>query len=114
MNDQLLLSTIATRLRDMRCARGLTQAELAARCGTTPQMVSNVERGKNWLSVPQLFAFAEGLGVSPGYFFPDLPAQGMRSQLQLMVDSLALHELEAATAIIKTLFDMRKKGEGIK
>src|SRR3712207_8053966 len=39
-------SSLATQLRRLREAAGLTQEELAFRAGLTPNAVSNLERGK--------------------------------------------------------------------
>src|SRR5512138_2205839 len=56
---------IGERLRALRQARELTQAELAEILGTKHTNVSGVERGVRGLTVQQIVKLARALDVSP-------------------------------------------------
>ena len=48
----------------LRAASGLTQEQLAERCGVSQQYLSGLEKGKRNPTVVTLYLIAEGLGVS--------------------------------------------------
>lgn len=59
------MTTIASRLRELREARGLTQSELARAVGMTPQAINLLESGTSKAPNPaNLFALADALKVS--------------------------------------------------
>ena len=59
--------TLAERIKAARLAAGLTQEELAARCGTIKQTISKYERGVvSNLPLEKVIELASALGVSPG------------------------------------------------
>jgi transcriptional regulator with XRE-family HTH domain len=59
------MTTIASRLRELREAKGMTQSELARAVGMTPQAINLLESGTSKAPTPQnLFAIADALGVS--------------------------------------------------
>jgi transcriptional regulator with XRE-family HTH domain len=51
-------------LREVRQARGVTQADLAARLGETQSWVSKCERGEHRLDIVELRTICRALGVS--------------------------------------------------
>lgn len=55
--------TFGQNLRALRTERGLSQEELAARLGTTKQVVSRYENGQRTPKVTVVEAFARRLGV---------------------------------------------------
>ncbi|MEX0693392.1 MAG: XRE family transcriptional regulator [Rhodospirillales bacterium] len=61
--------TLGAEIRDLRKARGLTLEELASRIGRSVGYVSQVERGLSPLTIPNLKAIAEILGVGVNWFF---------------------------------------------
>jgi transcriptional regulator with XRE-family HTH domain len=63
------MDSIATRLRELRVARGLGIRELARRVGVTPSLLSQMERSSVNPSVVTLFRLAEALGTTTDYFF---------------------------------------------
>ena len=61
--------TLGAEIRELRKARGLTLEELASRIGRSVGYVSQVERGLSPLTIPNLKAIAEILGVGVNWFF---------------------------------------------
>ena len=60
---------VARRIRHRRDKLGLTQVQLAERCGMDAARISDAERGKGRLLVATLERIAVGLGVGMMYFF---------------------------------------------
>ena len=63
---------VGFRLRQLRKAKGLTQAQLAEAIGVTFQQVQKYERGANRLSASKLFEAGKVLNASPTAFFEGL------------------------------------------
>jgi DNA-binding XRE family transcriptional regulator len=57
-------SRFGRRLRKLRLERNLTQMEMAVAFGFNRTYISNLERGRNAATLPQLEVFAIGLQVS--------------------------------------------------
>jgi transcriptional regulator with XRE-family HTH domain len=55
---------VSTNLRALRQARGYTQRELGKLCGFTHSFVSNIEQGRQNISLATLEAFSQGLGCT--------------------------------------------------
>lgn len=55
---------IGKRVKEVRIEKGLSQAELAVRCKTSAQYLSQIENGKKQASLQILVTVAEVLGVS--------------------------------------------------
>lgn len=61
-------AVFANRVREARQLRGLSQAELARRLSLDRTTISHIESGKRSdVSISQLFAFADALGLAPVY-----------------------------------------------
>jgi transcriptional regulator with XRE-family HTH domain len=58
------MSDFKDRLRALREALGLSQSELAARCGVKLDSVQNWEQGRTEPRLSALIQLAQGLGVS--------------------------------------------------
>lgn len=66
MNEkELRKKEIAQRMKNLRIASGLTQAQVADKLGITYQAVSNYERGKNSIEADVLFAMCDIYKVDP-------------------------------------------------
>lgn len=65
------LKALGVRIKTLRQARGLTQAQLAERCGYEPLTVSRFERGTYAPGIDTLTAIAEVLGTSVQDFFSE-------------------------------------------
>lgn len=56
---------LAGNVRRLRLVTGLSQEELAVRCGLHRTYISSVERGERNITIESLFALARGLGCDP-------------------------------------------------
>ena len=60
---------VGKRLKEGRMLRGLNQAALSDAAGVSYQQIQKYEKGVNRMSADRLVAFADVLGVTPGWFF---------------------------------------------
>ena len=56
--------SIGNRIRDLRIAKGITQAKLAEDSGIEPSNISHIERAATKLSLPTLINIANALNVT--------------------------------------------------
>lgn len=63
----------AARVKLFRTRAGLSQMELAAKCGHSQGWVGNIESGQRWNVSEEITRLAGALGVHPGELFDDLP-----------------------------------------
>ena len=64
---------VGLRLREMRIARGLTQAQLGMAVGVTMQQIQKYEKGRNRVSATMIYGLARRLAVPISAFFEGLP-----------------------------------------
>ena len=64
LDDKKFLQHLGFRLRDLRQAKNLTQADLAEKCGLHRTFVGSVERGERNVSILNLRLIARNLRVS--------------------------------------------------
>ncbi|NDB69758.1 MAG: XRE family transcriptional regulator [Methylocystaceae bacterium] len=67
-----------SKLRAWREFRGLTQAQLADRVGTTTAVISHLETGKRGLSAKWLYLLAPALGIQPGFMLDNMPPEALK------------------------------------
>lgn len=60
---------IARQLKHLRCARSLSQADLAKKMGVSAQQVQKYECAANRMSGGRILLAAYALDISPLYFF---------------------------------------------
>jgi transcriptional regulator with XRE-family HTH domain len=70
----------ATRLKELRRERGLTQAGLAKAAGLSLDGIRQLEYGRREPGYDTLQRLAKALGISPGMLFPDEPAPPPRKK----------------------------------
>lgn len=63
------LGELGRQIRTLRTARSLSAVALARRCGVSPSLISQVERGLTAPSLEVLWGIARALGVPIGTFF---------------------------------------------
>ena len=56
--------SIGNRIKEIRTAKGWTQAKLAEKSGVEPSNISHIERAATKLSLPTLVSIANSLGVT--------------------------------------------------
>lgn len=59
-------SDVRTSIRVAREVRGVTQKELAARCGIPRMVIGHIEAGNQKASLYQVYKIASALDVKPG------------------------------------------------
>ena len=65
LDDKRFLQNLGFRLRDLRQAKHLTQAELGEKCGLHRTFIGSVERGERNISILNLRLIARVLRVRP-------------------------------------------------
>jgi transcriptional regulator with XRE-family HTH domain len=69
LDDTHFLQTIGSTIRDLRDARGMTQAQLAEACGLHRTFIGSVERGERNVAILNLRRIAKSLRVSLAELF---------------------------------------------
>lgn len=64
LSDEDRRKDFGARIRIMRKSLGLTQAELAKKIGTTPEAITNYERGKREAPFKNLIGLSQALNVT--------------------------------------------------
>jgi transcriptional regulator with XRE-family HTH domain len=98
-DPEAIYRVFGRKLRDLREAKGIPQAELATLSGLTRSSIANIENGKQRILLHQLFKFAEALGVPIDVLIPvaevgslkmtDTEAQNLKSAYLEKLRSLA-------------------------
>lgn len=70
-DDRRFLERVGFRVRERRLAAGLTQAQLAERCGLHRTFIGSVERGERNLAVLSLRKIAVALRATPAELLAD-------------------------------------------
>jgi transcriptional regulator with XRE-family HTH domain len=70
---------VGQRIRALRCAQGMSQAELGQKVGVRFQQIQKYESGANRVSASRLLALAQTLGVPVGHFFDGLEPDEKRA-----------------------------------
>ena len=79
--SEKLYKLVGKRVGQHRKARGLSQTELANRCGLTRGSIANIELGNQRPTLHTLFTVAEALAVEPPVLLP------AREELRAVVSS---------------------------
>ncbi len=61
----LIARAFGQRVRTLRTKRGISQEELADRCGVHRTYMGRIERGETNITLTNIHKVARGLGVSP-------------------------------------------------
>lgn len=72
IESSLVFEKLGLRIRSLRKERGLTQIELAFRCGMEPSNLNRIEAGRTNPTVRSLSLIANGLGVKLSTLFEGL------------------------------------------
>ena len=100
---------LAERVKELRIANGLTQADVAKNLNVTPGFISNVEKGRSVMSLRLLIYYAQLTGCTldtlVGEMVPDYRATALDHELQSAVANLTEEQKKKALAILKILAD---------
>ena len=72
MTTDAIYRDIGSKVRQARSQRGATQGELASRVNLTRTSISNIEAGRQRVTIYALLRMAEALDVAPATLLPDL------------------------------------------
>ncbi|MGG0739568.1 helix-turn-helix domain-containing protein [Niallia taxi] len=81
------LELFGSKIREIRKAKGLTQEELAERCGLQNTYIGGIERGERNISLQSVDKLAEGLEVIPFelFKFDDLSLYNLSNDKSKMI-----------------------------
>jgi transcriptional regulator with XRE-family HTH domain len=96
MDRSSIYEVLGGNIRRERAGRDLNQSELAELVGLSRTSITNVELGRQALSVHQLFDFATALGVLPAQLLPT------ESPEKASKDAEYSHELAELVAKLRT------------
>lgn len=85
LGDDLRCHGVASRLKEIRTACGLTMRALARAAGLTDTAVRSTETGSSMPSIATVEAFAIALGVSPGWLGYGIGPMKLPGQRQVVV-----------------------------
>jgi transcriptional regulator with XRE-family HTH domain len=88
---------IGHQLRLRRKMMGMSQVDIAKRCGITFQQIQKYENGKNSISARRLYELSQLLQVSPLYFYP--PLQKGEMPLADVLTAQTIHLVKDYSAI---------------
>lgn len=94
------------RIKEIREARGLTQADLAAMTGLNQGYLSKVENGSANVSIDKLRIIAVALKVDLHEMF--MPS-GLKGRVLLAIGSMDDEEAQAAALVLETMAAKRRQ-----
>ena len=109
---------VGRRIRQLRKARGLTQAELAGLVGKSVETISNFERGKTITSLFTLAELSRHLNVALKEFFDDAPSEPFLSpvppkkyaaSIQSALNLLSEEDIRIVASVTKSLMARKHK-----
>ena len=107
--DQQEAMLLAERIKELRIANGLTQAEVAEKINVTPGFISNVEKGRSTMSLRLLIYYAQLTGCTLdmliGEMVPDYRATALDHELQTAISSLSEDEKRKLIKVLAILQD---------
>ena len=100
---------LAERVKELRIANGLTQADVAEKLNVTPGFISNVEKGRSAMSLRLLIYYAQLTGCTldtlVGEMVPDYRTTALDHELQSAIANLTEEQKKKALAILRILAD---------
>jgi transcriptional regulator with XRE-family HTH domain len=106
MSDFLKL--VGSKVRIVRKAKGLTQEELAEKCGLQYTYIGGIERGVRNVSLQTIEKLAEGLGAAPFELlqFKEVDPQDIFNDKRALVESLRNLLLDRSEEEIRTIHNI--------
>ncbi len=106
--------SIGNRIKELRAAKGWTQAKLAEKSGIEPSNISHIERAATKLSLPTLVNIANALGVTLDEIAYGSLVKDKHISIKIIDDILAdcsPEEIKAITQVIKTTKSVLKSNK---
>lgn len=91
---------VGKRVKAMRMQKGISQSELAHRVGISQAHMSNIEDGHSHITLENLFALHDILGVSMASFFVDIDNDEKQDKSEEK-DYIGLSDMIDALLLIK-------------
>ena len=91
---------VGKRVKAMRTQKGISQSELAHRVGISQAHMSNIENGHSNITLENLFALHDILGVSMASFFVDID-NDEKQDVSEEKDYIGLSDMIDALLLIK-------------
>lgn len=98
-------TSIGNRIKDIRIAKGWTQAKLAEKSGVEPSNISHIERAATKLSLPTMINIANALNVSLDEIAYGSLVKNIHISTKMINEILSdctAEELKSITEVIKT------------
>ena len=97
------LKEIGERVRQARTKKGITQTQLAKELEVSPHFLSNIEQGKQTMSVTTLSAICEALDVSADWLLRDGTPESRRMTDRALEEKLKQYTPEQRAAMLKLM-----------
>ena len=98
---------LAEKVKELRIANRLTQAEVAEKLNVTPGFISNVEKGRSAMSLRLLIYYAELTGCTldalVGEMIPEYKDSALDHELQIAIQGLPEDMKKKVLEIIRIL-----------
>lgn len=104
--------SIGNRIREIRTAKGWTQAKLAEKSGVEPSNISHIERAATKLSLPTMVNIANALGVTLDEIAYGSLVKSIHVSVKMIDEILAdcsPEELKALAEVLKTTKSVLRK-----
>ena len=113
--DSIMEENLGAKVKKLRIANGLTQEEVAKALDVTPGYISNVENGRNLMTLRMLVYYAELTDVSLDYLAGNVDAKykktALDNEIMQLVSRMSNKEKENLIATLRVwLPDSKKKG----
>ena len=92
---------VGKRVKAMRMQKGISQSELAHRVGISQAHMSNIENGHSNITLENLFALHDILGVSMASFFVDIDGIQEAKEVKYAKGFIGLDDMIDALLLIK-------------
>ena len=92
---------VGKRVKDMRTQKGISQSELAHSVGISQAHMSNIENGHSNITLENLFALHDILGVSMASFFVDIDGIQEAKEVKEAKGFIGLYDMIDALLLIK-------------
>ncbi len=81
------LECIGKKIKLLRIAKGIRQFDVAQAINISPAHLSNIERGRNSITLENLFKLRELLGCNVSEFFSELDSQA-KKEIELTAEEM--------------------------